>query len=309
MFRPRLRTLLLLVCATGATRCAPDRFLSVDTGVAEDLRGLTALGPDRMVAVGAQGRILVWDGAAFTDTSSDADPGPRVANYFGVTSLDGDALVVGDNGTVLRQDGPDFLRENTRTDLRLRTAVRATPSLVYAAGDGGRVITRTRADDRWDRVNVGAGDAIVTAAWAQSAAAVVFATDQGTIIERDGDDWVTQVVTTETSSVPVPLFGVWSATVGADLLAVGLAGGVFRRAAGETTWTEEDVPPVQDLYAIWGRAEDDVYVVGARGTILHFDGLGWAAVPSSVSRDLFAIVGTPTQILAVGEAGVATLLE
>lgn len=66
------------------------------------------------------------------------------------------------------------------------------------------------------------------------------------------------------------------------------------------------------LLGIWGRSEDDVYVVGDRGVILHFDGAGWSLEPNPLLSKvdspgvdpyqlrLWAVTGDSQQIYAAG---------
>ena len=302
---------LLGVAALPCAACGPERFLLVDTGVQEDLRGVHAAGPDRFLIAGEAGRVMAWEAQVFTDTSTDADPGPRTPGLYDVTTQAGVAVIVGDQGLVLRADGRDWLAEDGGGQDRLLTCFRATPSVLYAGGDAGRVLRWSTEDRRWRGVNVGAGQAKITSGWARSDQAVVLATDQGAVIERVGDEWITQTVITETSSVPLPLFAVWSATVGADLWAVGLGGSIYRRPAGEEAWVQEQSDARQDLYGLWGAAEDDVFAVGARGTVLHYDGVSWQGVPSSTARDLFSVDGSTdgATVVAVGGEGAMVVLR
>jgi hypothetical protein len=46
------------------------------------------------------------------------------------------------------------------------------------------------------------------------------------------------------------------------------------------------------LNAVWGIAQDDVWAVGTRGTILHGDGATFAPVPSGTTDVVFAVWGT-----------------
>ena len=116
---------------------------------------------------------------------------------------------------------------------------------------------------------------------------------------------------TETSSVPVPLFDVWSSTVGADLVAVGLGGAIYRRSAGEEAWVAEQSGTNQDLYALYGTGPSDLFAVGARGTVVHFDGIAWSPRPSSTARDLFGVSGTDEGglVVAGGTDGAVILLR
>ncbi|MEE4112828.1 MAG: hypothetical protein V2I40_08435, partial [Desulfobacteraceae bacterium] len=43
----------------------------------------------------------------------------------------------------------------------------------------------------------------------------------------------------------------------------------------EPAWTNDWAYEVGDLGAVWGSASNDVFAVGKRGIILHFDGSRW----------------------------------
>jgi hypothetical protein len=97
------------------------------------------------------------------------------------------------------------------------------------------------------------------------------------------------------------LFGVWGSDA-RHIWAVGgnLAdedrGGVVWFYDG-TTWVEDDeaaklLPDgLPTMYKVWGRNENDVYVVGRHGVILHFDGIRWSRQDSASPRPLFTVHG------------------
>lgn len=64
------------------------------------------------------------------------------------------------------------------------------------------------------------------------------------------------------------------------------------------------VQPVQHLRGIWGSSPTSVYVVGAAGTISHWDGSAWTAMSSGTDVNLTAVWGSADDnVVAVGEAG------
>jgi hypothetical protein len=70
------------------------------------------------------------------------------------------------------------------------------------------------------------------------------------------------------SSNMVGAFNAVSAT-GADFYAVGSTTLIGHSATGVGTFEPTDGLPVADLYGVWAATADDVYAVGAGGTILH----------------------------------------
>jgi hypothetical protein len=58
------------------------------------------------------------------------------------------------------------------------------------------------------------------------------------------------------------------------------------------------------LAAVSGSAADDVWAVGARGAILHYDGATWRSVASGVDRDLRAVLAvSKSEAWAAGAGG------
>jgi len=70
-----------------------------------------------------------------------------------------------------------------------------------------------------------------------------------------------------------------------------------------TRWSAMASPTAVPLTAVWGRARDDVYAVG-QDTILHYDGAAWTVVPAGVTGELFGIWGAPGVVYVVGGNGI-----
>lgn len=51
-------------------------------------------------------------------------------------------------------------------------------------------------------------------------------------------------------------------------------------------------PQGQTLTGVWAAAANDVWAVGAAGTVLHFDGSRWRCVPSATEQNLRVVWGT-----------------
>ncbi|WP_459876919.1 beta propeller repeat protein [Desulfothermus naphthae] len=69
----------------------------------------------------------------------------------------------------------------------------------------------------------------------------------------------------------------------------------------------------EDLHAIWGNSWDNVYAVGSKGTILHFDGNEWQRMDSPVNvtlRDIYGFGDKGSEkMVAVGDNGEILLGE
>jgi len=69
-------------------------------------------------------------------------------------------------------------------------------------------------------------------------------------------------------------------------------------------WTETFNSDTR-LNAIWGSSENDVFVVGDDGVILHYDGQFWRNMGSGITNDLHAIWGSSeNDVFVVGDEGI-----
>lgn len=117
----------------------------------------------------------------------------------------------------------------------------------------------------------------------------------GAIQEWDGQAWHAH-----TSSVTEPLWGVWGSGRD-DVWAVGGGGDTEGQQTilhydGEA-WAKVPVPQfeqtnVYGFFDVWGTAADDVYIVGQRGAVLHYDGSSWTPQKVGVEENLSSIWGT-----------------
>ncbi len=134
-----------------------------------------------------------------------------------------------------------------------------------------------------------------------------------TILGWDGETWRAQ---------PTPggaehtVFGVWGRSP-SEAYAVGAVAGhdgfVWRRD-GER-WTEVAVPIGEAgaappaLFKVCGEG-DDVWIVGARGTVLRSRGGGpFARLDGGADRTLFTVAASGSLVVAVGGAGLGAIVE
>jgi cysteine-rich repeat protein len=236
------------------------------------LRAVCGFGPGSIIAVGAEGLILRYEGSAFTILPS---PG-NVVLADALCLANGTAWVVGSGGTVARVEGASVTTVSLggvsftsvwgseETDLYLATASTvyrfdgSTMQLGPRDLDGAPGIARLRG---WPD---GVGG--------QELMAVGVA---GSVHRRVESGW---------TSRPLPeLTGraVWGASVD-DLFMVGSFGQIIRYQDGIAE--SMDSGTSADLIAVWGRTADDVFAVGrapwtGTGVVVHFDGISWREDP------------------------------
>src|SRR6185369_3662252 len=115
-----------------------------------------------------------------------------------------------------------------------------------------------------------------------------------------------------------------------EVWVVGTGGYVGRRPPGPGSATSFCRPgAMADLEAVWGAASDDVWAVGDGGTVLHWDGTGWAQVAPTPTADATSATkantdapepgalrgvhgdaaGAPATVWVVGDGGVARVFD
>lgn len=95
---------------------------------------------------------------------------------------------------------------------------------------------------------------------------------------------------------------VWGPGDGTYYLARGDAGPL--QAFDGVGWNEVDVGAAGAIYDVWGRATDDVHVVGEAGLHRVFDGASWAAMPGApLTSTLRMIRGSAGGLAALTSSG------
>jgi hypothetical protein len=71
-----------------------------------------------------------------------------------------------------------------------------------------------------------------------------------------------------------------------------------------TTWISMSSKTTNDLYSIWGSANNDVFSAGSSGTIIHYNGSTWSLMDSGTTVNLSGIWGiSGSEVFAVGNSG------
>ena len=111
------------------------------------------------------------------------------------------------------------------------------------------------------------------------------------------------------------VFGMWGASAD-DLWAVGgnFGGGGFAWRFDGSTWTNDtDVPAdVTSQGTIWkvgGRAENDLWMSGSKGTMLHWNGATLARTDVPVDAPLLSVAGNTDRFVTVGGQFAGVLYE
>jgi hypothetical protein len=176
---------------------------------------------------------------------------------------------------------------------------------IYAAGfhtnaSGDKVgssILHSTGNGQWTtQYSDGSGDSF--ALWGADAGHV-FAVDRdtGAVVRTSGDgSWTAHGALGASARI-------WG--LGANQLYVAAASGVTFASSDALTWTPTTLPGAsgETLEDIWGRASDDLFVVGNAGSIFHLSGGGWSREGSAGTK-LRRLWSGGGELFAVGAGGI-----
>ena len=78
------------------------------------------------------------------------------------------------------------------------------------------------------------------------------------------------------------------------------------RRLGTGDFESVDTGVTKNIYGMWGTAQNNLYAVGAQGTLVHWDGGGWSLQANFTQQDLKSVYGLDAQhVWAVGLGGSA----
>lgn len=131
---------------------------------------------------------------------------------------------------------------------------------------------------------------------------ITFVGNEGTILHYDGSTFTRSATVTDQA-----LWGVFG-TSPSDLWAVGgdgfLAGQATVLRYDGTSWRRVEPPVLQhpdvfSFFKVWGSAPDDVYIVGQRGVVLHWDGSALSELFVGTGEDLVTVFGLARDRIAI----------
>lgn len=143
------------------------------------------------------------------------------------------------------------------------------------------------------------GQAVV-ALWGSSADNV-YAGAGGSILRWNGSTW--QAMETELRLVDAvtDLWGSGADDVWATVSPRSATGPNLLHFDG-VKWSRVDPGIAQPLRGVRGRGRNDVYAVGPKGLVLHWDGSSWQSATAS-DRDLYSVwIAGPNDVLAAGDS-------
>jgi uncharacterized repeat protein (TIGR01451 family) len=263
----------------------------MDSGTTDSLYGVWGSSGGDVFAVGSDGTIVHYDGAAWS--AMDSGTTESLRGVWGSASTD--VFAVGSDGTIVHYDGTSWSAMSSSTTDELWGVWGSSGIDVFAVG--GEVHSHSTIL-RYDGTDWGAMSSNTTewlwGVWGSSGVDVFAVGGSGTILHYDGTNW--SAMNSGTSSF---LSGVWGSS-GSDVFAVGEWGTILHYDG--TSWSEMSSPGGGT--GVWGSSGSDVFAVGWWGTIVHYDGATWNAMSSGTSNWLGGVWGSSGgDVFAVGGGG------
>lgn len=260
------------------------------------LMDVVVLGPDEVWVAGEVGALWRYDGANWHLDTVDA---PAMENqiphsFYVLTEKDGTLWAAGFGGVILRMDDGVWREDGRLTPLAWH-ALAWQGDQGWGVGEAGTLFSYS--GGQW-LAFVGPTAAALRAVVADAAGALWAAGDGGTLLtSSDGTTWITA-----TSPTTAPLYGLAFPDLTTGWAVGGAAQGQIVHYDG-STW-DVMTTTLATLYAVDFISATHSWAVGARGSIWHYAGAGWAEMPSPVSVALRSVDALSLDdVWAVGEAG------
>jgi hypothetical protein len=278
--------------------------------------------------VGPAGTIVHWNGSSWGVRSVLIDGMPVTQDLLAVWGSGADDVwIAGQAATLLHFDGSAWSRPEVSADIDLAGLGAAGgfhavwgsgPRDVWFAGDGGVLIHWD--GSRWSAAPSGTTQSL-NALWKSPRGDVWAAGAAATVVHGLGDSWST-TPPAPFKGLPVAGTGVvrhfdgqsWSACPAQDGwrfekiqitgqdAALMIGSGVGMReysivSGGACQVIGVGSGTTMDMHDIWANAPNDIWAVGAQGTVEHFDGTSWRDVAVPTTADVISVWGSPTDVI------------
>ena len=280
------------------------------SGATPDLADVWGGGATDILAVGEGGHILRFDGKQWSDTTT-----PTTEDLNGVWGAGASArYIVGDNKTVLQWEAKagkwTLLAAPTSTQAKhLQSVWGHSATDVYMAYRWGDLLRFNGANWTHDKTMLSTISGVALDIWGTSATDIyvvgqsyISGNVNGIGAHNSGGGWAKLNKSITNAGSKAWMASVWVAPNGYAFISAGEGRVIRCKGTGKASCTDWQ-PTKNDLYGVWGRSSLDVFAVGDRGTILHFNGGTWTAQASGTVHDLRGVWGDGKQVLAVGKDG------
>ena len=286
-------------------------FVAQPSAPVVSLASVWGTSPTDVVAVGAGGSIVRYNGTAFN----------TIGMFSSISGIAGNSpsqlIGVGDWGVTMQFDGTNWSVNQGDAYQRLR-GISGSGENIWAAGFAANDAGNPTRLLRWTGTSWQAATVTVKSELKgifSSATEGYAVGNSDTILRRNGTNWTQVTVPAATGTT---LRGAWAA----DASNAWFVGGgddnprnptqpagriLFYNGTAVSVVTPASItsadPPIF-LYGVWGAAANNVWAVGDAGTILNWNGSTWQKQVSNTGRSLRAIWGSDaSNVYAAGDDG------
>jgi len=260
---------------------------------AKGLTGLWGSGAS-MFLIASDGSIFQRVGGDWSAMTTPAAASRTLNGIWG--SSTSDVFVVGSRGLVWHWNGAawsEMLLPTITASPDLRAVWGPVGGPVYAVGSAGAIVRFDGTD--WIEDDRVAEDLV--GIWGTGPADIWAVGVRGLIAHYDGTAWDDSHALG--GNLPSNVAGIW----GSGPNQIFVVGGTTVWRYDGAAWTATALPTAAAANAVWGRAANDAYIVGATGMAFRWDGTAWNDIRAEHPWTFNAIWGDGAQIRAVGDLG------
>jgi hypothetical protein len=298
-------------CAPDVSDCRKPVWSQMSSGTTANLWSVWASGPADVFAVGDNGTIVHYDGAAWLPQASGTTE--KLETVWGTGPAD--MFAVGGGSTILHWNGSAWSAMASGGTVGFHDVKGSSSSDVYVAGDGGTIIHWD--GSAWSDNSPGFTSLAYSALWVDPSGGYVVATGAEWGANNTSSDFVAWDGSTWTELPPFPdnpahpLCGKMAGDNADDLYVTDCAFYPTKLQHWDgVNFTDRAPVSNASLFGIWMNGSNDGYVVGAGGTfqapisaVFHWDGFGWTPMYTGTTSTLLGVFGIGADLYAVGGSG------
>jgi hypothetical protein len=246
---------------------------------------------DGAVYVGGD-NVFRYENGAFTDLNIENITRDGVD---GIAGRRRNSIYAIGRNMVLHYDGSDWSLLNSGFGLGPRAIWVDEADNVWVAGYSNEAYRLH--GSTWSPEDIGFGNHSVYDMWGDDEVLIAVGSYGTATMRKDG---VWRPIPTGSAD---PLYAVWGYDQNHIYAADGYRNQVY--AWDGRSWHGMVIDALSNdrMSAIWGTTASNVFAIGNSGTIVRYDGNTWQPLERIFARDLGALSGTPSELLAVGYIG------
>lgn len=263
---------------------------------ADTLNAVWAFADNDVWAAGNRGWFQTWNGDLWSDLAPPAAAKDELLSGIWAFARSDVWMSSGSSSAAHHWDGSKW---KSYSGVPVRRLWGPAPNDVWGVGSGGGSSIFHWDGTNWMPLTAPAGTGVLFGVWGSDASHVWMVGEAASGVYWDGST-LTRLPTNATE-----MHAVWAAPSSGTAWAAGRVGTIQRCTAPCAQWISEPKLTDEYLYDIAGAASDDIWAVGDRGTILHWDGSQWKLrVAEGISSTLQSVrVRSANDVWIAGEGG------